>query len=71
LDSHKKFEEIQLELILVVKLKEKRPYKIIALKKNIKRLTNLFSKKKRLRKQFIITNNTILISKELKKSYFS
>jgi len=56
---------------LVVKLKEKRPYKIITLKKNLKRLTNLFSKKKRLRKQFIITNNTILISIELKKSYFS
>jgi len=71
LDSHKKFEEVQWELILVVKLKEKRPYKIITLKKNLKRLTNLFSKKKRLRKQFIITNNTILISKELKKSYFS
>lgn len=71
MDSHKKFEEVQWELILVVKLKEKRPYKIITLKKNLKRLTNLFSKKKRLRKQFIITNNTILISKELKKSYFS
>jgi hypothetical protein len=50
LDSHKKFEEVQWELILVVKLKEKRPYKIIALKKKYKKANKLVFKKEKATK---------------------